>query len=75
MANSTFEVLEFRAVIEPDLTHLYIRTSAASDGMLGVGGWYHKVIPASKPAMDVLRDALVTCDYLTDWDRGGPQND
>ncbi len=72
MANATFEVLEFRAVVKPEFTELYILTSQASDGTLGVGGWFKKTIPPSKAALDELRDALVKCSYLVEWDRGAP---
>ena len=74
MAQSNYEVLEVRAVIKPELTHLYVRTSPASDGMLGVGGWYHMVIPATVPAMDALTEALMSQAYLVGWDRGAPHD-
>jgi hypothetical protein len=73
MANATFEVTELRVVIKQELTELYVATTPASDGMLGVGGWYKKVIPASVPALDALREAMTTQEYLL-WDRGSPES-
>jgi hypothetical protein len=70
--NSTYEVLELRAVIKPSLTELYIRCSADSDGGGLVGGWYKTVVGPDRPAIDALREALVSSAYLTEWDRGAP---
>lgn len=72
MTDATYEVLEFRAVIEPELTRLYILCGPDSDGGLLVGGWYTKTIPASEPAIEALTEALCGMTYLTKWDRGAP---
>jgi hypothetical protein len=72
MGNASYEVLEFRAVIKPEWTELFVRTSPASDGTLGVGGWYKKIIPAADPALPALADAILRSAYLTEWDRGTP---
>lgn len=71
MPNAKFDVLEFRAVVKPEWTELYIRTSQASDGTLGVGGWWKKVIGKDEQALEALEDALKTSDYFN-WDRGAP---
>lgn len=71
MANEKFDILEFRCVIEPDLTHLYIRVSQAPDSP-PMGGWYHTAIPASQPGLPALEQALVTSSYLTQWGRKAP---
>ncbi len=72
MANATYEILEFRAVIKPELTELYILCGPPSDGMLGVQGWHKKTLPASAQALDELRAAMLSGDYLTKWDVGAP---
>lgn len=74
MANSSYEVLEFRAVIKPHWTEIFIRCSADSDGGGLVGGWYKTTIPPTKPALDAIREALVSADYLVgdEWSRGAP---
>jgi site-specific DNA-cytosine methylase len=36
-------------------------------------GWYKKVIPASVAALDALREAMTTQEYLL-WDRGSPES-
>lgn len=72
MGDSTYEVLEFRAVIERELTRLYILCGPDSDGGMLVGGWYTKTIAASEPALDALTEALTTQAYLTKWNRGAP---
>ena len=74
MADATFKILECRWLVKPDWTELYIRTGPASDGMLGVGGWYKKIIPPSVPALDAIRDALISSEYLVKWDRGNPDD-
>lgn len=74
MANSTYEILEFRCVIKPDWTELYIRCSPDSDGGGLVGGWYKAIVSKDKPAVDAIRDALVSGAYLTsnEWSKGAP---
>lgn len=69
MANSTYEILEFRAVIKPHWTELYVLCSPDSDGGILIGGWYKKTIPPTEPALSTLTEALLTCDYLK-WDKG-----
>ena len=72
MANATFELLEFRAVIKDHWTELFVRTGPASDGTLGIGGWYKKIIPPDQGALPALEAALKSSDYLF-WDRGAPE--
>lgn len=74
MANSTYEVLEFRAVIKPEWTELYIRCSPDSDGGGLVGGWYKSIIKPSVPAIDAIRAALVSGAYLVgdEWSKAAP---
>ena len=71
MGDATYQVLEARFVLEPELTHLYVRCSPDSDGGWLVGGWYHKVLPASAAALPALAEALEKADYLL-WGRGAP---
>lgn len=72
MANSSFEVLEFRVVIKPEWTECFVLLSAPSDGMLGVQGWWKRIIPATIPALDFLQEAFKRAQYF-DWDRGAPE--
>lgn len=66
MANSQYEVLEFRAIIEPEWTVLLVRCSPDQDGL--VGGWYKKTISKKEPALDALISAMKSQDYLF-WDK------
>jgi len=71
MANEKYDILEFRAVIKPEWTELYILLSQAPDSP-PMAGWYKKIIPANgEPAVPALQHALVTGDYFK-WDRGAP---
>lgn len=72
MANAEFDILEFRVVVKPSWTELYVRTGQASDGTLGVAGWWKKTIPLHEPALPALQDALVKMDFFN-WDRGTPE--
>ena len=72
MANTTYEVLEFRAVIKPDWTELYVLCGPPSDGILGVQGWHKKIIPKDVPVMPYLQNALLKQEFLTHWDIGSP---
>lgn len=72
MADATFEILETRAVIGSDFTRLYVLCGPDSEGGTLVGGWYTTVVGKDVPALDALRDALASGDYLTKWDRGAP---
>lgn len=74
MADATFDVLELRVVVEPELTHLYVLCGPTSDGTLGVQGWHRRTIPPSLVALDVLRDDLTSGAYLTsqDWAPAAP---
>lgn len=72
MANATFDILEYRCLIKPEWTELYIRTGPASDGTLGVGGWYKKYFPPSVPSLPALDHAIRTACFITEWDRGAP---
>lgn len=75
MANSTFDLLEFRAIVKPDLTELYVLCGPTSDGMIGVQGWHKRVYPASAGAwMPLLEADLRSGEYLTsrEWSMGAP---
>jgi hypothetical protein len=70
MANSHYEVLEFRVLFDEDLTQVYIRCSQDEDGL--VGGWYHKTFPPKEPAIEILIEAFRSQDYLF-WGREAPK--
>lgn len=74
MADATFEILEFRAVVKPNWTELYIRCGPDTDGGMLVGGWYKCTIPPSVPSLDALRAAFVSSSFLVsdEWSRGAP---
>lgn len=72
MANASYEILELRAVINPHNTELYIRCGPDNEGGVLVGGWYKTTIPPNVPAIDAMRDAILSHEYLTKWDRGAP---
>lgn len=74
MANASYEVLEFRAVIKPEWTELYIRCSPDNESGILVGGWYKAIVKPDIPAIDAIRAALVSGAYLTDieWSKGSP---
>lgn len=76
MANSTFEILELRIVVEPELTHLYVLCGRTSDGTLGVQGWHRKTIPASAQpgAIEILAEDVASGAYLTspEWSPAAP---
>lgn len=77
MADATYDLLELRVVIEPELTHLYVRCGPTSDGTLGVQGWHRRTLAASQPdALQVLRDDLTSYAYLTsqDWAPAAPSD-
>ena len=70
MANSTYDILEFRCVVLPEWTELYVRISNPTD-FLPIGGWYKKIIPATEQSLPALQHALLYSEYLS-WDRGAP---
>jgi hypothetical protein len=55
MADSSYEVIELRFVIKPELTECYVALQAFGDSPIGVQGWHHKTFPASMPVVDILR--------------------
>jgi hypothetical protein len=73
MANSTYDILEFRCVIKDDWTELYIRISQPTDFFVPMGGWYKKIIPPTEQSLTALDKALRTSEYLK-WDRGNPES-
>ena len=73
MADARYEILEFRAVVKPHWTELYVLCGPASDGTLGVQGWHKKIIEPGIPALDALREALVSSSYLL-WPFDAPES-
>jgi hypothetical protein len=47
---------EVRFVIEPEMTHCYVKIEAVGDCPLGLEGWHKRSFPASKGALDILTD-------------------
>lgn len=74
MANATFEILECRWVVKPNWTDIYIRTGPASDGTIGVAGWWHTTVEPKIPALDYIKEALVSSSYFG-WDQGSPKQE
>lgn len=74
MANSKFDVLELRFVIEPELTHAYVLCGRTSDGFLGVQGWHHKAFGPSTLILDILNGEIASMDYLVSngWGPSAP---
>ncbi len=72
MANSTFETLELRFKIEPELLQVYVLCGPASDGMLGVQGWHHKTFPKSVSIDDVLKNHIAKSEQLL-WGLEAPE--
>lgn len=72
MANAKYEVLEFRAVVKPDWSELYVLCGPTSDGTLGVQGWHKKIISKDEPVLPYLSKALLNQEYLIGWDIGSP---
>lgn len=74
MADTSYEILELRAVIKPDITELYICCGTTSDGGVLVGGWYKSTVGRTVPALEALREAIRTQAYLvsSEWSRGAP---
>jgi len=73
MANTKLSFLETRTVIKEHWTDIYILATDCDDGT-PTGGWYHCTVPPNIPALDALRDALVSMDFLTSdkWSRKAP---
>lgn len=71
MANAKHGLLEFRAVIRPGWTELYVRFGPDNEGGALVGGWRKKIIPVDVPALDAMTKAILAQEYLL-WDRGAP---
>lgn len=55
MGKAGYSVLEFRFVIEPELSQCYVYVRAEGDCPFGVQGWHHKTFPASKSLSDVVK--------------------
>jgi hypothetical protein len=70
MANSYYDVLEYRCVLKPEVTELFVRISNANDFM-PISGWYKKTIPAIEPSMPALEKALASQEYLF-WEQAAP---
>lgn len=55
MADSHYDVIEVRFVIEPDATHAYVYMQALDDCPIGVQGWHHKAFPAPLSALEIMQ--------------------
>lgn len=64
-AHTTIERVEF--IIKPELTHCNIFYSSDEPGTPWGGGWKTKTFPASKSAIDILKDDA--SDYIM-WNTG-----
>lgn len=74
MANSKFDILEYRCVIDGPLTHIYIRISDAN-AFKPIGGWYKKTLTEDDaPSLPALEHAFTNQSYLIDddWTRESP---
>jgi hypothetical protein len=47
---------EVRFIIEPEITHCYVRMDAVGDCPVGLQGWHKRSFPASKGVLDILID-------------------
>lgn len=56
MGRCAAKIHEIRFVLEDELTQTYVLVEALGDCPLGVQGWHHKTFPASKSAMDILKE-------------------
>lgn len=74
MANSYYAILEYRAVIDGDVTHLYVCISDANDFM-PISGWYKKTIDKDTPSLSALQEAITKQQYLLGdgWSREAPK--
>ena len=55
MGKATYEVLEIRFVIKPELTEAFFFFQGHGDVPLGVTGWHHKTFPASVAVIDIIK--------------------
>ena len=69
MGKAGVNVLEFRALIKPEWTELYVLIEIVGDFDPSLGGWYKKVIPKTEPALPALERAMSKMEYFN-WDRG-----
>lgn len=76
MASCAVVYKEVRFVIEDELTHCYIRIDAIGDCPHMMAGWYHKVFPQSKSAIQILNEAFEAGgndkNHPLFWDKGAP---
>lgn len=75
MANTIYELAEWRIVIEPELTQVYvflIVTSDPLDAPMGVQGWHHKTFPKSMSVIDILQ-SVANGDQPLMWPLSAPK--
>lgn len=58
MGAASYGIMEVRVVIEPELTHCYVRIEAYGDCPIGVHGWHHKAFPPSVTGVEAYADAV-----------------
>lgn len=76
MADSRYEILEYRCYIKEDVSELYIRISNPTD-FLPIGGWYKKSISRDEATLEVLQQDLLNQAFLVgkEWKREAPPSD
>ena len=69
MGSAESKITQVRFIFEDEFTQVYVYAEASDDGPICVQGWHHKNFPASKSAIDILKDEI--SDYLL-WPIKGP---
>ena len=67
MANAQTKIERVEFILEDELTHCNLFYSSNEPGTPWGGGWKTKTFPASKSAIDILKDDV--SDYLM-WNNG-----
>lgn len=73
MATSTYNILEYRCIVHPDRTDLYVLIDNPVD-FLPIGGWRKKSIGPDVPSLPAIGHALETQEILS-WERAAPDVD
>ena len=70
MSSSTYSIEEYRCLFDGEDTHLYVRISD-SDGIVPIGGWYHKKFTKRIAPIHELQLVLVMQEFLH-WEKSSP---